>query len=95
MRTDNDSVPSAEQAYREIILSMGENLTREGLVDTPERAASAMAHLTRGYRQSLTDVVNGAIFRRDNDGMVLVKNIEFYSLCEHHMLPFVALCWPL
>ena len=75
-------------SYRQLISSTGEDLLRPGLEDTPVRAAKAFAHLTRGYHQSLDKVVNDAIFPSTNRELVLVQNIEFYSLCEHHMLPF-------
>ena len=84
--------PDLSKAYANIIDGVGENLSREGLIDTPKRAAKAMAYLTRGYEQSLKEVINGAIFSCDNDDLVLVKNIEFFSLCEHHMLPFFGRC---
>lgn len=74
--------------YANIIKSCGEDLNREGLLDTPMRAAKAFGHLTRGYHQSLEVVANDAIFPSDNPELVLVQNIEFYSLCEHHLLPF-------
>lgn len=74
--------------YSQLISSTGEDLSREGLVDTPERSAKAFEYLTRGYKQSLEEVANGAVFPTDNDELVLVQNIEFYSLCEHHILPF-------
>lgn len=74
--------------YANIIESAGEDLSREGLLDTPVRAAKAFGYLTRGYHQSLDVVANDAIFPSDNPELVLVQNIEFYSLCEHHLLPF-------
>ena len=76
--------------YREILLGVGENPEREGLLDTPKRAAKAMQYLCNGYHKSLEEVVNGALFESDNDEMVIVRDIELYSLCEHHMLPFIG-----
>ncbi|MGL4316478.1 MAG: GTP cyclohydrolase I FolE [Pseudomonas sp.] len=78
------------QHYREILLGVGEDPQREGLLDTPKRAAKAMQYLCHGYQQSLEDVVNGALFASDNDEMVIVRDIELYSLCEHHLLPFIG-----
>ena len=78
--------------YREIMTLLGENVEREGLVDTPMRAAKAMQYLTHGYGLSLEEVVNGAVFTSESDEMVLVKDIELYSLCEHHILPFIGRC---
>ncbi|MEN6670215.1 GTP cyclohydrolase I FolE [Psychrobacter sp. B38] len=76
------------ESYRQLILSTGEDLERPGLTETPMRAAKAFAHLTQGYHQNLDEVVNDALFPSNNRELVLVQNIEFYSLCEHHMLPF-------
>ena len=78
------------QSYREILIGLGENPDREGLLDTPMRAAKAMQYLCHGYEQSVEEIVNGALFASDNDEMVIVDNIELYSLCEHHMLPFIG-----
>ena len=80
------------ELYEEIIKSVGEDPSREGLLMTPERAARAMQYLTRGYRQTVDEVVNNAIFDSDNDEMILVKDIELYSMCEHHLLPFIGRC---
>ena len=76
--------------YREILIGVGENPDREGLLDTPKRAAKAMQYLCHGYQTSLAEVVNGALFASDNDEMVMVKDVELYSLCEHHLLPFIG-----
>ncbi|SDH64553.1 GTP cyclohydrolase I FolE [Pseudomonas panipatensis] len=76
--------------YREILLGLGENPAREGLLDTPKRAAKAMRYLCHGYELTLEEIVNGALFASDNDEMVIVRDIELYSLCEHHLLPFIG-----
>ncbi len=81
-----------KDSFASIISAVGEDLQRDGLRDTPERAAKAFKFLTRGYTQDIDEVVNGAIFDSDNDEMVLVKDIEVYSLCEHHLLPFIGKC---
>ncbi|MEM7218292.1 MAG: GTP cyclohydrolase I FolE [Pseudomonadota bacterium] len=78
--------------YRGIIAGVGENPEREGLLDTPKRAAKAMLFLNRGYTQDLDTVVNNAMFESDTEEIVLVKDIELYSMCEHHLLPFVGKC---
>src|SRR5690606_16119686 len=74
--------------YTKIIQELGENTDREGLMKTPERAAKAMQFLTQGYDQDATQIIKSAMFREDYNEMVIVKDIELYSLCEHHMLPF-------
>lgn len=81
-----------EQQWREIIEGIGEDPKRPGLIDTPKRAAKAFAFLTKGYQEDLDQLVNEALFPSDASEMVLVQDIELYSLCEHHMLPFIGRC---
>ena len=76
--------------FASIITGSGEDLNRPGLLDTPDRAAKAFQFLTRGYNQTLDEVVNGALFPSDSEEMIMVKDIELYSLCEHHLLPFIG-----
>lgn len=81
-----------ENLYHQVLAELGEDVNREGILDTPKRAAKAMQFLTSGYTTDLEEVVNGAVFSSDNDEMVVVQGIEFYSMCEHHMLPFLGKC---
>jgi GTP cyclohydrolase I len=81
-----------EEYFSRIIEAIGEDVTREGLRDTPKRAAKAFKFLNNGYEKTLEEVLNGAIFQADTEDMVIVKDIELYSLCEHHLLPFIGKC---
>jgi len=81
-----------KEHFKKLIEGIGEDVNRAGLKDTPERAASAFKFLTHGYEQSIEHIVNGALFPSDNDEMIIVKDIELYSLCEHHLLPFIGKC---
>lgn len=81
-----------KELVREMLVKMGEDPDREGLADTPARVDKAMRFLTRGYRESVEEVLNDALFTVDYDELVIVKNIEMYSLCEHHLLPFFGKC---
>lgn len=81
-----------QKNIRDIIVELGEDPEREGLIKTPERVERSLRFLTRGYHQNLDEVVNGALFEAESDDMVIVRNIEFFSMCEHHMLPFFGKC---
>lgn len=81
-----------EELYRKLLEEIGEDLSRPGLENTPARAAKAMKFLTKGYSEDLEKVVNNALFPTDTSEIVLVKNIELYSLCEHHLMPFIGKC---
>jgi len=88
--SEEDEISAMEAGYRKILASLGEDVERDGLIDTPKRAAKAMHFITQGYRQDINALVNGAVFTSDTDEMVIVHNIELYSLCEHHMMPFIG-----
>lgn len=81
-----------EEMYQRLLVEIGEDPEREGLVKTPSRAAEAMRFLTKGYAQDVKEVLNDAVFTEAYDDMIIVKNIEFASLCEHHLLPFIGVC---
>jgi GTP cyclohydrolase I len=85
---DENTVNELAGRYKEIISLLGEDAAREGLLKTPDRVAKAMQFLTKGYRENPEEILKKALFREDYRQMVIVKDIDFYSLCEHHMLPF-------
>ncbi|XP_050808699.1 GTP cyclohydrolase 1 [Gopherus flavomarginatus] len=88
---DNEmNLPSLAAAYTTILRSLGEDPERQGLLRTPWRAATAMQFFTKGYQETISDVLNDAIFDEDHDEMVIVKDIDMFSLCEHHLVPFVG-----
>ena len=82
------NIENVAEKVKVVLSEIGENPEREGLVDTPERVAKAYKYLTKGYHQDVDTVINGAIFEEKYDEMVIVKDIDFYSMCEHHLLPF-------
>jgi GTP cyclohydrolase I len=79
---------TTQELYRELLVRIGEDPTRDGLLDTPERMEKSMAFLTRGYAMDVKAVLHDALFEVDYDEMVIVKDVEFFSMCEHHLLPF-------
>ncbi len=81
-----------EDLYRQLMIQIGEDPNREGLRNTPRRAARAFEFLTRGYKEDIDAIVNNALFEADTKEMILVRNIEMYSMCEHHLLPFIGKC---
>lgn len=89
MRQEKNGIADNIQS---IIQALGEDPNREGLLKTPERAATALQFLTKGYADNIDEIINGALFESSMDELVLVKNIELYSLCEHHLLPFIGKC---
>jgi GTP cyclohydrolase IA len=91
-RLDGAELETIEDFYRGLLTTIGEDPTRQGLLKTPIRAARALEFLTQGYRQSVDDIVNNAIFDSEASEIILVKDIELYSLCEHHLLPFIGRC---
>ena len=89
-RYDADRIEKLAYHYREILSLLGEDPQREGLIKTPERVAKAMSFVTKGYTQDPIEIINSAIFTEEYQQMVLVKDIELFSMCEHHMMPFVG-----
>jgi GTP cyclohydrolase I len=89
-KIDNRKLELLEDAYRNLLEAIGEDVDREGLRRTPVRAARALEFLTQGYRQDLDEIINGAVFESGASEIILVKDIELYSLCEHHLLPFIG-----
>ena len=81
-----------EQLIHDLLIELGEDPSREGLVKTPGRVAEALKFLTRGYQQSIADAIKGAVFESEANNMIIVRDIEMFSLCEHHMLPFYGQC---
>ena len=89
-RLQGKDLERVADAYRELLQAIGEDTDREGLQRTPDRASRALEFLTQGYRQNLGEIINGAIFESSASEIILVKDIELYSLCEHHLLPFIG-----
>ena len=85
---DNNTTENISSVYKDIIAQLGEDPNREGLLKTPERVAKALQYLTKGYDEDPSGILKGALFQEEYSEMVIVKDIEVYSLCEHHMLPF-------
>ena len=86
------NVERVRELVRELLVEIGEDPDREGLVRTPQRVAEAYEFLTQGYQQRLEDVINNAVFESEANNMIIVRDIEVFSLCEHHMLPFYGRC---
>ena len=89
---DDELTQKLTDTYRDLIVAIEEDPTREGLQKTPHRAAKALQFLTQGYKTNLDSIIRGALFTSDNSEMVLVQNIELFSLCEHHLLPIIGKC---
>ena len=89
-RLSEKDLDKIANVYRELLQGIGEDVGREGLLRTPDRAARALEFLTQGYRQDLDQIINGAVFESRASEIILVKDIELYSLCEHHLLPFIG-----
>lgn len=89
-RYDEERIEKLAYHYREILSLLGEDADREGLLKTPQRVAKAMSFVTKGYTQDPIEIINSAIFREEYQQMVLVKDIELFSMCEHHLMPFVG-----
>ena len=89
-RYDAERIEKLAYHYREILSLLGEDPEREGLIKTPQRVAKAMSFVTKGYAQDPIEIINSAIFKEEYQQMVLVKDIELFSMCEHHMMPFVG-----
>jgi GTP cyclohydrolase I len=87
-----EKTPEIRELIERFIFLLGEDITRPGLKETPKRVEKAFSYLTRGYRQDIEKVLNGALFPSEYNEMVIVKDIDFYSLCEHHLLPFFGKC---
>lgn len=81
-----------EEYYKNLLKVIGEDVNRDGLKDTPKRAAKSFQFLTKGYKEDIDKIINKALFESDNDEMIIVKDIEMYSLCEHHLIPFFGKC---
>lgn len=88
MKTGTAAGLTTQELYRELLSRLVEDATRDGLAETPERVEKAMAFLTQGYAMDIRTVLNGALFEVEYDEMVMVRDVEFYSMCEHHLLPF-------
>src|ERR687888_448299 len=89
-RLSEENLARLSDAYREFLDAIGEDIDREGLRRTPDRAARALEFLTQGYRQDVDEIINDAVFESSASEIILVKDIELYSLCEHHLLPFIG-----